>query len=238
MVAALLVLLLAAPAPPEIPIKTGAPIRFDGLVEQAEWADAWSVEHDRPGGGKVRFRLKRTGPWLAIGIDAEKAYGGEILRVFVTDGQAAWITNLTLGLGQPTLSPAAWRRGSPERFDATGAGAAPRACLVRLDLAGAERWSAEALVRLGALGIGRGDLRELRGLFVLVAYDPAIREVFHVPEGTGNPRDPSAYGRLVSEDGWGGSETWPPISPEESKEFDDLDLLQRLCLEHAKIEAR
>jgi cyclophilin family peptidyl-prolyl cis-trans isomerase len=235
---ALIVLLLAAPAPPELPVKTGAPIRLDGLVEQAEWADAWSTERDRPGGGKIRLRLKRTGPWLAIGIDAENAYAGEVLRIFATDSTAAWTTNVTLGLGQPALPPAAWRRGSPELFDRSGLGASPRACLVRLDVGGAERWSGEALLRLGALGIGRGDLRDVRAFLMLVAYDPSPRAVLAVPDAEADPRVPATYARLVSADRWGAAETWPPITPEESKELDDGDLLHRLCVEHAEVQQK
>lgn len=235
MAVALLVLLLAAPAPPDLPVPTGVPIAHDGVVKEAEWADAHVIERDRPGGGKIRLLLKRTGPWLALGLDAEKMYGGEVVHLFVTDG--AWVTSLVLGLGQPVLPVAAWRRGSPERFDAAGGiGAAPRAALVRLDVGSEERWSGEALVRLSGLGIGRGDLRDLRGMVLLRAYDPIQRDVFTFPEG--DPHDLSAYARLVSTDRWGATETWPAVTPEQSKEFDDAELLQRLCLEHAQVQQK
>lgn len=237
MVIALLALLLAAPAPPEIPVKTGAPVTLDGRLEEAEWADSFSITRDRPSGGKLRLCLKRTGPYLAIGIEAEKAYHGEVLRLYVTDAAGAWVTNVILGLGQPTLPPALWRRGSPALFDdpELGPGDPPRACLVRVDVNERERWSAEALLRLSALGIGRGDLREMRGLVAVHAYDPERREVLTLPGGAGDPHDPGQYARLVSPDGWGASETWPPVTPEQSKEFDDAELLYRLCLEHDKV---
>jgi cyclophilin family peptidyl-prolyl cis-trans isomerase len=236
--AALIVLLLSAPASPELPVKAGAPIRLDGLVEEAEWADAWSAGRDRPGGGKIHLRIKRTGPWLAIGIDADKAYAGEVLRIFTTDATAAWTTNVNLGLGQPALPTAAWRRGSPELFDRSGLGSSPRACLVRLDVGGSERWSGEALVRLGSLGIGRGDLRDLRGLFMIVAYDPSPRPALVVPDEAADPRMPATYARLVSADRWGAAETWPAITSEESQELDDADLLHRLCVEHAEVQRK
>lgn len=237
MAAALLVLLLAAPAPPEIPVRTGAPVTHDGRLEEAEWADAFSVTRDRPSGGKIRLCLKRTGPWLALGIDAEKAYHGEVLRLFVTDAQGGWVTNVIFGLGQPVLPPAIWRRGSPALFDDPehSTGDSPRACLVRVDVDGKERWSAEILLRLGALGIGRGDLRDLRGLVALHSYDPERREILTLPGGAGDPHDPAQYARLVSPDGWGASESWPAVTPEQSREFDDADLLYRLCREHDKV---
>ncbi|MFI5402671.1 MAG: peptidylprolyl isomerase [Planctomycetota bacterium] len=237
MVPALLALLLAAPAPPEIPVRTGAPITLDGRVEEAEWAEAFSVTRDRPSGGKLTFRLKRTGPWLALAIDAEKAYQGEVVRLYVTDSSGAWVTNVVLGLGQPSLPPALWRRGPPVGFDDAerGPGDSPRACLVRVDAASRERWSAEALLRLGALGIGRGDLRDLRGLIAIHAYDPSGREVLTLPGGALDPHDPEQYARLVSPDGWGASEAWAAVTPEQSREFDDAELLYRLCLEHDKV---
>lgn len=237
MAVALLALLLAVPAPPEIPVRAGVPVTLDGRLEEAEWADAFSVTRDRPSGGKIRFCLKRNGPWLALGLEAEKSYHGEVLRLYVTDATGAWVTNVILGLGQPALPTALWRRGAPASFDDPqgGPGEPPRGCLVRLDVNGAERWSAEVFLRLGALGIGRGDLRDLRGFVALHAYDPERREVLTLPGGAGDPHDPSQYARLVTEDGWGASETWPPVTPEQSREFDDADLLYRLCLEHDKV---
>ncbi|HEX5136874.1 MAG TPA: peptidylprolyl isomerase [Planctomycetota bacterium] len=237
MVAALVLLLLAAPAPPEIPVRSGAPITLDGRVGEAEWADAFSITREDAREHRVRFRLKRTGPWLALAFEGDQAYLGEVPRLYVTDASGAWITNVILGLGQPALPPALWRRGGARDFDNPdlGPGDCPRACLVRLDLGGEDRWSAEVLLRLGALGIGRGDLRDLRGLFVVHANDPERREVFTLPGGAGDPHDPAQYARLVSPDGWGAGETWAPVAPEQSREFDDAQLLYRLCLEHDKV---
>jgi cyclophilin family peptidyl-prolyl cis-trans isomerase len=240
LVAALVLLLIAAPAPPEIPVRKGVPVTLDGRIEEAEWADAFSISRDEAEGRRVRFRLKRTGPWLAIAIDGEGAYRGEVLRLYVTDASGAWVTNVILGLGQAALPPALWRRGRAADFDHPdlGPGDSPRACLCRVDVGRRERWTAEALLRLGALGIGRGDLRDLRGLITLYAHDPDRREVFTLPGGAGDPHDPSQYARLVSPDGWGAGEDWPPVTPEQSREFDDADLLYRLCLEHDKVSRR
>jgi cyclophilin family peptidyl-prolyl cis-trans isomerase len=240
LVATLLLLLLAAPAPPEIPVRSGVPVTLDGRIEEAEWADAFSISRDEPEGRRVRFRLKRTGPWLALAVDGEGAYRGEVLRLYVTDASGAWVTSVILGLGQPALPPALWRRGRASDFDHPdlGPGDSPRACLSRVDVGKRERWSAEVLLRLGALGIGRGDIRELRGLIELHAHDPERREVFTLPGGAGDSHDPSQYARLVSPDGWGAGETWPPVTPEQTREFDDAALLYRLCLEHDKVSQR
>ncbi len=240
MVASLVLLLLAAPAPPEIPVRAGVPVTLDARIDEAEWADAFSITREEADGRRIRFRLKRTGPWLALAIDGEKAYRGEVLRLYVTDASGAWVTNVILGLGQPALPPALWRRGRPSDFDHPdlGPGESPRACLARVDVASRERWSAEVLLRLGALGIGRGDLRDLRGFIAVHAHDPERREVFNLPGGAGNPHDPSQYARLVSSDGWGAGETWPPVTPEETREFDDAALLYRLCVEHDRVSQR
>lgn len=240
MVAPLLLLLLAAPETPEIPVRAGVPITLDARVDDAEWADAFSITREEPDGRRIRFRLKRTGPWLALAVEGEKAYRGEVVRLYVTDATAAWVTNVILGLGQPALPPALWRRGRAADFDHPdlGPGESPRACLVRVDVGSRERWSAEVLLRLGALGIGRGDLRDLRGLVAIHAHDPERREVLKLPGGAGDPHDPSQYARLVSPDRWGAGETWPPVTPEETCEFDDGALLYRLCLEHDRVSQR
>jgi cyclophilin family peptidyl-prolyl cis-trans isomerase len=237
---ALLLLLVAAPAPPEIPVKSGVPVTLDARIEEAEWDDAFSISREQDAGRRVRFRMKRTGPWLALAVDGDGPYRGEVLRLHVTDASGAWVTNVILGLGQPALPPAIWRRGRAPDFDHPdlGPGDCPRACLVRVDVGDRERWSAEALVRLGALGIGRGDLRDLRGLITLHAHDPERREVMTLPGDAGDPHDPSEYGRLVSPDGWGSGEEWPPVTPEQSREFDDHALLYRLCLEHDRVSQR
>jgi len=240
LIAALALLLLAAPAPPEIQVRTGVPIRLDGRVDEAEWADAFSISRDRPGGGTVRFRLKRTGPWLALGLDADGPYRGEVLHLYVSDAAGPWITKVVLGLGQPVLPPALWRRGTRTSIGDPdgGPGDTPRACLTRVNVEDPGRWSGEVLLRLGALGIGRGDLRDLRGLVALQENAPIAREVFTLPGGLKDPLDPSQYARLVSPDGWGSTETWPPVTPEQTKEFDDAALLYRLCLEHDRVTQR
>jgi hypothetical protein len=235
----LVLLLLAAPAPPEIPVRKGVPITLDARVEEAEWSDAFSITRDQPG-GKVRFRMKRTGPWLAMALEGDGPYRGEVLRLHVTDSAGVYVTNVVAGLGQPILPPALWRRGPAAIFDSQdlGPGEVPRGCLVRLDVGNPDRWSAEVLLRLGALGIGKGDLRDLRGFIAVHAYDPSAREVLTLPGGAKDPHDTSQYARLVSEDGWGKDETWDPVTPEETKEFDDAALLFRLCLEHDKVQQR
>jgi cyclophilin family peptidyl-prolyl cis-trans isomerase len=101
-----------------------------------------------------------------------------------------------------------------------------------VDVSGDDRWSAEALLRLGALGIGRGDARDLRGAITVHAYDPEPLEILALPGTLKDPADPSTYARLASPDGWGAAERWPLVTPEESRAFDDAELLYRLCLEH------
>jgi len=241
LLATLLSLLLAAPAASDIPVYAGAPIQLDGRVEDAEWADGFTVVRgDRPAGGKIRLRLKRNGPWLALALDGDGPYRGEMLRIFTTDENGAFVTNVILGLGQPTVPPALWRRRTPRGLadPDLGPGDCPRACLSRLDVTGTEHWSAEVLLRLGALGIGRGDLRDFRAFFLLTEYDPARQHVLSLPEGLTDPEKLENYGRLVSPDGWGAGETWAPVTPEQSREFDDNELLHRLFLEHERVSLR
>jgi peptidyl-prolyl cis-trans isomerase B (cyclophilin B) len=232
LLATLLAALLAAPVAPEISVPTGAPILHDGRIEEAEWADASLVTQ-----ANIRLRLKRTGPWLALALEGEGRYAGEMLRICTTDASGAWITSVLLGLGQAELPPALWRRAPPHAFSdpGLGPGEPPRACLARLDVGQPERWAAEVLLRLGALGIGRGDLRELRGAFLLHANDPDRREVLTLPAGVTDAHDAGQFARLVSPDGWGAAEAWPPVTPEQSREFDDNELLYRLSLEQEMI---
>jgi len=238
--ASLICLLLAAPEQPELPVRPGSEIVLDGKVEEAEWRDAFSISRENAGGGKVHFYLKRTGPWLALALTGEGAYGGEILRLYAADANGAWITNLVFGVGQPALPPALWRRASAEglRDARTGEPECPRACRARVDVRGKERWSAEYLVRLSALGIGRGDLRSWRARFTLALPRPNVEPVIVLPEGAVQPLDLASYARLVSPDAWGAGERWAPVSADVSGEFDDNELLYRLFLEHDKITAR
>ena len=240
MLASILALLLAAPATSEIPVRPGAPIQLDSRVEEKEWADAFTVTSDRPAGGKVSLHLKRTGPWLALALDAEGPYRGEMMRLYVTDDTGAFVTSIVFGLGQCAVPPALWRRRTPRGLSdpELGPGECPRACLVRLDVTDPERWSAEVLLRLSGLGIGRGDLRGFRGCILLTAYDPQRRQILTVPEGLEDPEDPANYARLDSPDGWGKAEAWPPVAPAQSREFDDNELLYRLFLEHDRVSLR
>jgi cyclophilin family peptidyl-prolyl cis-trans isomerase len=233
--ASLICLLLAAPEQPELPVRPGREIVLDGKVEEAEWRDAFSV-----GGGRVRFHLKRTGPWLALALAGEGAYRGEILRFYAADANGAWFTTLVFGVGQPTLPPALWRRASADglREARGGQPACPRACRVRVDVTGKERWSAEYLLRLSALGIGRGDLRSWRARVTLVRPRPDMEPVFVLPEGAVQPLDLAGYARLVSPDAWGAEERWAPVSADVSREFDDNEFLHRLFLEHDRITSR
>ena len=96
-------------------------------------------------------------------------------------------------------------------------------------------WSAEFLVSLSSLGIGRGDLREFMALIALTGAN--YQSILSLPPDVKGERyiDPRVYGRLTSADGWGAAETWPPPGPEVSKEYDDNELLHRLFLEYKKL---
>jgi peptidyl-prolyl cis-trans isomerase B (cyclophilin B) len=239
--ASLICLLLAAPEPPELPVRPGSEIVLDGKVAEAEWRDAYSLTAGDTAGRRVRFHLKRNGPWLALALAGEGAYGGEILRLYAADGDGGWLTNVVFGIGQPAMPPALWRHGSAEALgDArSGAPECPRACRARVDLAGRERWSAELLLRLSALGIGRGDRRAWRARLALARpQQDGSPPVFLLPDGAEQPHDVSRYARLVTPDDWGAGERWAPVSTDVSREFDDNVLLHRLFLEHDRLTAR
>ncbi len=234
-----LLLLLPLFAAPEIRIPPGPPIVLDGRIDAREWAESFSVTRDVAGGGAVRLRLMRTGPWLAIAVDCDRPYRGEILRAYVTDAYASWCSALTFGIGQPSLPPLLHRRAPPDVIAKQGlVPESPRACLARVDVAGAAGWRAEYLVRLTALGIGRGDRRVFMGLFSVGMPTEAEESMLLLPDNAGTMLDPASYARLVSDDAWGAAETWPPATPEQSREFDDGDLLWALYLEHDRISLR
>ena len=229
--------LLALQAPAELPLPAGGPITLDGEVAEAEWSDAHVLEAVLSGERRMRLRLKRTGPWLAVGITADRAYGGEILRYYVSDADDDWIASGILGLGHPTMPPMIWRRALPDQLRSHRMipGAA-RACRLRARLESPERWSAECLVRLSVLGIGRADLRRfVTRLLIVDATSPGRGALIAVPNTITDPFDATAYAPLVSPDGWGRDETWEPISTATSLEFDDNTILHELFLEREEV---
>jgi len=237
-----LLALLPLLAPADLAIPTGAPVRLDGVVDEAEWADAAAFTRPLPRFRShpdvvrtLRLRLKRAGPHLAVAVEADLWYDGEVLRIFVADDAGAYVTTLILGLGSCEAPPALWTRG-PAASVGRATPECPRACRVRLDVGREESWAAECLVGLGALGIGRGETRRLRCL--LAVTQAAVGEVLVLPESATDLADPSGYAVLTSPDGWGAGETWPPPDAEASREFDDHELLYRLFLEHANVAER
>lgn len=240
MLVSLICLVLAAPEPPELPVRPGSEIVLDAKVAQAEWADAFTVGGQNASGAKFRLYLKRNGPWLALALTGEGAYGGEVLRLYVADEHGAWFTNLVFGVGQPALPPALWRRSSADRLrdPRSVQPECPRACRARIAVTDEERWSAEYLVRLSACGIGRGDLRRWRARFTLGQPKEGADPVIVFPESAGEPLDLAGYARLTTPDTWGAGETWAPVSAEVSREFDDNELLHSLFLEHEQVEGR
>ena len=240
-VVALLSALLAAPDTAPLVLVNGTPIALDGRIADAEWSDAFSAEAPHPFGGTVRVRLKRNGPWLALAAEGTREYGGELLWIYVRDDTRAWATHLLFGIGQPAYPPLLWRRAPPEALlnPEFGPGESPRAARARLDVGGSDGWRAEYLVRLSALGIGRGDLREFAAMVRMVVPDTEqIRPLLIVPEGATNPTDLESYAPLQSPEGWGADEQWEPVAPEASAEFNDHELLYRLFVEHEAFSLR
>jgi peptidyl-prolyl cis-trans isomerase B (cyclophilin B) len=237
----LICLVLAAPERPELPVRPGTEITLDGKVEETEWRDAFSIGREHPDGGQVHFYLKRNGPWLALALTGEGAYRGEILRIYTADAHGAWFTSLVFGVGHPALPPLVWRRGAAEALRDPEKGPppeCPRACRLRLDVTSKERWSAEYVVRLSALGIGRGDSRRWLARITFVRPQPEEKTIFVLPGGAGRAFDRAGYARLVTPDDWGAGERWAPVSADVSREFDDHELLHRLFLEHDKVSLR
>jgi peptidyl-prolyl cis-trans isomerase B (cyclophilin B) len=216
----------------EIEAAAGRAIHLDGRLEAEEWSDARTFGESGP----VRVHLKRTGRWLALGLAGSGPYAGEMLHLFVSDDAGAWAASITLGIGQPHMPPALWRRAVPETLkDAKLSAECPRGCRARLNLGGDKSWSAEYLIALYSLGIGRADPREFRLLLTVAAPVEKEEASLRVPSDAADVFVPASYAPLVSPDGWGRDEQWDPVSTTISREFDDHELLHRLYTEHVQI---
>ncbi len=228
-------LLLAAP---QLEIKAGTPIRLDGEISAEEWADAWTQQTEG------RFvKLKRNGAWLAVAFGGKGSYYGEVLRLEVSDAEGAWQTVMALTGGLPAMPPAVWIRGNPAAIRRALAKPNamvrnPRAARARVLVDGAESWSAEYLLRLEKLGIGRADERSFRMRCVLAVRGAGVRAQILFPPDTTDQSPVSTHAELISPDGWGRDEKWEPIPTEASLEFDDNELLWRLSTEHQHISQR
>ena len=95
--------LLPLQAPAEIELPSGAPITLDGTVEDAEWQGAFARTAKLGKEKSLHFRMKRTGAWLAVGLHADRPYGGELMRVCVAAEDGSWVASVFLGIGQPSL---------------------------------------------------------------------------------------------------------------------------------------
>lgn len=225
----LVFLLLATPS---VEIPAGGPIELDGYVQKAEWETATTIHAD-----KVDLHLRRQGAWLAVGIEARQTYRGEVLVLEMSDPDGAWMTGFVAALGQPDSPPALSFRGNPDVVRRAMQSSKvilrnPRGVRARVRVDEEGKWSAEYLIRLSVLGIGRGDARQLLFRANISVRDRLGKPLLAVP----------ALGEdavvLHSPDGWGKTESWSPISPEASKEFDDHALLWRLHVEHNQEAAR
>ncbi|MEE8107275.1 MAG: peptidylprolyl isomerase [Planctomycetota bacterium] len=226
-------LLLTLAVGQQVPVRTGAPINFDGRIAPGEWADGFTLKGaDEPG---YQLHLKRVGPMLAIGVSSQKGYNGEVIRIVAGSGAARQIVGMVLGLGQPEAPAAVWRRGSPQIMrDAPESikRECPRGVRARVLLGKTDSWSAEYLVSLAALGIGRGDAREFKGIIAI--SDNQFNARLSMPKNVDDFLDTNQYARWISADSWGAAEKWEPTSPEISREYDDNELLFRLYSEHDK----
>jgi cyclophilin family peptidyl-prolyl cis-trans isomerase len=232
-------LLLLPIAQPVVEVPKAPAIEFDGSVTDPEWAGAFALRRKIGENEHVELKLQRQGRHLAVGLRANREYRGEVMHIGVSDEAGSWISSLHLTLGRPEAPPLLWRRGSPGVIAGPGPMECPRGGRVRLAVGGADAWSAEYLVRLATLGIGRGDGRALR-IRIHVYRGTPDGEVDYVlyPAEAKVGLDTQLYARLVSKDGWGAGEVWPPIPAEESKEYDDHELLLRLYREHARMTQR
>jgi peptidyl-prolyl cis-trans isomerase B (cyclophilin B) len=231
-VPAILLALLPLLPQAEIEAVAGRAIHLDGRLDAEEWSDARTFGESGP----VRIHLKRTGRWLAIGLTGSRPYAGEMLHLFVADDSGAWAASVTLGIGQPNMPPALWRRAVPEALkEAKLSAECPRGCRARLSLGGTESWSAEYLIALYALGIGRADPRSFRCLFAVATPGDAKGVVLRMPSDATDVFAPEGYAALVSADGWGREERWEPVPTGISREFDDHELLHRLHIEQVQV---
>lgn len=209
---------------PQLELPTGKPIDLDAKIEKAEWDDARRLQS-----GSHEIYLKRTGPWLALGVVGRKAYDGEVTKLLVSEPGGAWQVAMILTLGQVAQPPALWLRGSALSVprilgDRRVPLQAPRAVLCRLSFEDGS-WAAEYRIRLSALGVGRGDRRKFR---IRINFSGALL-VF--PEGTTERSPVADHADLTSPDNWGESERWEPVTSEESAVFDDHEQLATLAME-------
>jgi peptidyl-prolyl cis-trans isomerase B (cyclophilin B) len=225
-------------AAPKLEIPTGSEIQLDGVVQPEEWADARELKSE------THFvKLKRNGRWLALAFGGEGRYARELVRLQVTDEAGAWQNVLLTTGGQPTEPPGLWARDFPPGVrraltDSRIPLQAPRGVRARMRIESKDSWSAEYMVRLGVLGIGRGDERAFR--VRLVFAERGLRGKRHVvfPEGSQDEAPIAEHAALVSPDGWGAKEAWAPISTDASYEFNDHLLLWRMSMEHQQFNIR
>jgi len=225
-------------AAPQLDVPAGSPVTLDGNVQEEEWADATTIRQN-----KQFVRVKRDGRWLNVAFGGEGRYGSEVLRILVSDEAGAWQTVLLLSGGQPTLPPALWARSHPSVIkrmlrDARAPLKAPRGVQVRMNVSGMESWSAEYRIRLGVLGIGRGERRTFRCRLVLEPRGaPGGPTIVYPPNSpdSGSVRD---HAVLVSSEQWGVGETWKPLSEADSAVFDDHQLLWRLAVENDRFKMK
>ncbi|MHC4407638.1 MAG: peptidylprolyl isomerase [Planctomycetota bacterium] len=219
--ACLALLLFAAP---QLELPTGKPIELDAKIEKGEWDDARKLPSK-----SHEIYLKRTGPWLALGVVGRKAYDGEVTKLVVSEPGGAWQVAMILTFGQVSQPPALWLRGSLLSVrgilgDRRVPLQAPRAVLCRLRFEDGS-WAAEYRIRLSALGVGRGDRRKFR-IRINLSGDLLV-----FPEGTTERSPVADHAVLTSPDHWGESERWAPVTSEESAVFDDHEQLATLAME-------
>jgi peptidyl-prolyl cis-trans isomerase B (cyclophilin B) len=217
-----------------VEMPSGPPITFDGKVETVEWKGALERTSKLAKGKSLRFVMKRTGAWLAVGMTATRAYKGEMMRICIASEDGTSVVSLFAGIGQPALPPALFRRGPPvAMLDSRVEPESPRGVRLRTLLRGSDSWSAEYLIRLSTFGIGCGDLRTFR--FFLMVMAPPVRGLARYVEIPANVRDHAdvfRFAMLKSNDNWGAGESWEPMTQAMSRAFDDHALLHRLSIEH------
>ncbi|MHC4957595.1 MAG: peptidylprolyl isomerase [Planctomycetota bacterium] len=232
-------LLLLPLAQPVVEVPKGPAIKFDGTVEDQEWAGAYALRRSIGDNEHVELKLRRQGRYLAVGVRANREYRGEAVHLSVSDAAGSWICSLYMTAGRPAMPPLLWRRGPSHVMASPGPAECPRGGRARASVGGADSWSTEYLVRLATLGIGRGDRRGLRIRIHLYRSEPTanVDYIMYPAEAKGG-LDTQFYAQLVSKDNWGAGESWPPIGDDESREYDDHELLLRLHREHARMTQR